>query len=122
MGIFLHDGAGVDVVVVEEVADGVGAAVGLREVAVLVAVVAVAVVVVAGAEGLLVVEVVLGRREVERQVWVWPELRLLPRPPHLLQHPLPLHVPRHRHLLHLQLHLHRINPYMHANFTKLGHV
>lgn len=112
----LHDVACINVVVVEEVADFVVAALGHRKRAeALRHVVAVAPVVVA----LLVLrrrvlEVLVRRREIQRRVRVRPELRPLPRPPNRLQHLVPVHVPRHRHLLHLQLHLHRVHSYIPA--------
>lgn len=97
----LHEAARVDVIIVEEVANFVVAALGGEKDAVLVAgVVAVAPVVVALLVlGGHVLKVVVGGGEVERRVRVRPELRPLPRPPHRLQHLVPVHISQHRHLL-----------------------
>ena len=98
----------INIVVVEEVANFVIATVGDRQRAVAVGhVVAVAPVVIT----LLVLdggvlEIVVGRREVERRVRIRPKLRPLSRPTHRLQHLIPVHVSHNRHLLHLQFHLH----------------
>lgn len=109
---YLHEATGVDVVVVEHVADFVVPAVSHRDVAVPLAdIVAVAVVVVALFELLgRVSEVVLGGGEVERWVRVRPKLGSFPRPPHRLQHLVPVDISYDRHLFHLQVHFHRIDP------------
>lgn len=112
---YLHEATGVDVVVIEHVADFVVPAVSHRDVAVPVAdVVAVAVVVVALFELFRrVPEVVLGGGEVERRIGVGPKLGPFPRPPHRLQHLVPVNISDDRHLFHLQVHFHRIDPYRH---------
>ena len=108
----LHNVACINIVVVEEVADFVVTALGDGQRAVAVGhIVAVAPIVVAlFVLDRSVLEILVGRCEVEWWVRVRPKLRPLPRPPHGLQHLIPVNVSQHRHLLHLQLHLDRVHP------------
>jgi hypothetical protein len=112
-GCTSHDPAGgVDVVVVEHVAGGPGAAGGLAHAPMPVAIavpVAAVVVAVAAVRAAVVAEVAPRGREPQRRAAARPELRLLPAPPHLAQHLRPVHVPRHCHLLHRHAHLYAVH-------------
>jgi len=103
-----HDGARIDIIIIEHVADTVLAPVGGRDVPVLVAVVAVPPVVVTLPVRLLVPEVVRGRGEVEREVGVGPELGLLATPPHFLEHLVAVDIASYGHFLQFQIHFHCI--------------
>lgn len=109
----LHETAGIDVVIVEHVADLVVPSMTDRNVPMPVPdIVAMLVIVVALFElASCVFEIVIGRCKVQRGFWVGPEFRPLPSPPHCLEHLVAINVPHNSYLFPLQLHLHRINPW-----------
>lgn len=119
----LHERAGIDIIIVEEITNFVVPSMSRRKTAVffrsIITVSPVIITLFVICAHILII--IIRRRKVQRRLRIRPEFCPFSCPSHRFQHLIPLYVSYDRHFLHLQVHLYRIYPCHFFNFPNFLH-